>query len=103
MLSDPVRLAILQALAETDEATASELMGRGHVSYRAVHRHLDALVAVGIVRELESEGGGEAPGRPARRFSLEPSVARRAKALFAVLGEPLVFSRGRSPAPRRGR
>jgi predicted ArsR family transcriptional regulator len=53
--------------------TATELAALLGVSPAAVRRHLDALVAAGLVAEREAQGpvaGHRGRGRPARRFTL---------------------------------
>jgi predicted ArsR family transcriptional regulator len=99
VLSDPVRLAVLRSLTELGSATAAELAEVVHASDRTVQRHLAALVALEVVREMGGKGGGKSPGRPASRFSLDPRARRSARALFAVLSEPLEPWPRRSPLP----
>jgi DNA-binding transcriptional ArsR family regulator len=92
-LSDPVRLAVLQALVELKEASAMELSRHSHVSDPTLRRHLQALGALGVVEEVPGESDGESPGRPASRFRLDRGARKRAEALLALLAEPL------GPAP----
>lgn len=93
VLTDPVRLAILRGLCELRTATTTELRERCHTSDPTVRRHLEALEALGLVREQPGERDGLTPGRPARRFTLDAEAATRVCALFEILSEPLV------PAP----
>jgi predicted ArsR family transcriptional regulator len=80
---------VISALCELGTATGAELSQRSHSSERTVRRHLQALTAAGLVRELPTGSDGETPGRPARRFALQPRVRRRAAGLFALLSRPL--------------
>jgi predicted ArsR family transcriptional regulator len=95
VLSDPVRIGLVHSLAERSAATAAELAVETHASERTVQRHLAALAAAGVVRELGGEGDGESPGRPAARFSLEEPARGSARELLAVLARPM------QPSPRR--
>jgi predicted ArsR family transcriptional regulator len=103
VLTDPVRLALLRSLTDLHTATATELVGHSHVSYRAAHRHLAALVTLGLVREEKGAGDGESPGRPASRFTLDPRTRESALALFEVLSAPLGPWPRQSQAPPPGR
>lgn len=89
VLSDPVRLSVMLALVVLGEGSAGELRSWSHTSDPTLRRHLDALGALGLVEEIPGESDGESPGRPASRFRLEPEASERAKALLAVLREPL--------------
>ena len=103
VLTDPVRLAIIQALVEREAGTAADLVRESHASYRAVHRHLDVLVNLGLVRELRGESDGESPGRPASVFSLDPRTRESATALLELLSEPLEPWPRPAPAPTADR
>ncbi len=73
-VADPVRLGILRSLSAVPEATASDLATWGQASSQTLRRHLDALVALGVIEEHPAKSDGETPGRPAARFSLPSSV-----------------------------
>lgn len=73
-IADPVRLGLVRCLAERREATAAELSGGCQASRPTIRRHLEALVASGIVAEAAGESDGATPGRPAARFSLRPEA-----------------------------
>ena len=57
-------------LLERGPQTAAELAALLGVSPAAVRRHLDGLVAAGLVAERVAPGGQRGRGRPARRFTL---------------------------------
>jgi predicted ArsR family transcriptional regulator len=57
-------------LLEHGPQTAAELAALLGVSPAAVRRHLDGLVAAGLVDEREAPGGHRGRGRPARHFAL---------------------------------
>jgi predicted ArsR family transcriptional regulator len=57
-------------LLEHGPQTAAELAARLGLSAAAVRRHLDGLVATGLVTEREAPGGQRGRGRPARHFAL---------------------------------
>ena len=86
LIADPVRLEIVHALAETDEATASELVGRGVSSGQTLRRHLDALVSLGLVSRRATESDGITPGRPASRFSLPDDVRSSVRLTLGIQG-----------------
>jgi predicted ArsR family transcriptional regulator len=73
-IADPVRMHILRSLSQVADATAAELAELGQASNQTLRRHLDALVALGVIDERAGESNGETPGRPAARFSLPPNV-----------------------------
>jgi len=73
-IADPVRLGLVRCLAEREEATAAELSGQCEASGPTIRRHLEALVASGIVAEAAGASDGATPGRPAARFSLQPEA-----------------------------
>jgi predicted ArsR family transcriptional regulator len=103
ILTDSVRLAILRGFCELGTATAAELCERCHSSDPTVRRHLEALEALGLVREVPGERDGVTPGRPARRFTLDADAARRVCALFRLLGEPFVPMPAPAPPPPAAR
>jgi predicted ArsR family transcriptional regulator len=73
-IADHVRLGLVRCLAERSQATAAELSGLCQASEPTVRRHLEALVASGIVLETNGVSDGATPGRPAARFSLHPQA-----------------------------
>lgn len=89
VLSDPVKLNLIAAMIELEEASAAELRRHSHTSDPTLRRHLQALAALGVVEELPGESNGESPGRPATRFRLDRRLRGRAAALFAQLQAPL--------------
>jgi DNA-binding transcriptional ArsR family regulator len=89
VLSDPVRLSVLDSLSRLGVATTVDLMSHTHTSDRTLRRHLDALVSLGVVRELPGQSDGETPGRPADRFALEPRIGDRVATLLKLLEQPL--------------
>ena len=95
ILTDPIRFAILRGLCEMGSATTAELRDRCHTSDPTARRHLEALEALGVVREQPGERDGLTPGRPPRRFILDVEVAGKVNALLRLLKEPLVPT----PAP----
>jgi DNA-binding transcriptional ArsR family regulator len=103
VLTDPVRLAILQGLCELGEASASELRAHAHTSEGATRRHLEALEALGLVAERPAERDGLTPGRPGRRFVLDVEAAERVSELLAIIRRPLVGAAEAEPPPPRSR
>ena len=95
ILTDPVRLSILRGLCRLGESTTAELQTLCHTSDPTLRRHLEALAALEIVRQVPGESDGLTPGRPARRFRIDPDAVVRLCALFELLREPLVPT----PAP----
>ncbi|MDX6635468.1 MAG: Helix-turn-helix domain [Solirubrobacterales bacterium] len=89
VLTDPVRLDVLFALSETGAGSAGEVARRCHATERTVKRHLDALVALGLAHESREGSGSERLGRPPTRFILDGMVRERARAMFALLSQPL--------------
>jgi predicted ArsR family transcriptional regulator len=81
-IADPVRLGLVRCLAEREEATAAELSGQCQASGPTIRRHLEALVAGGIVAEVAGMTDGVTPGRPATRFSLNPEMRESLARLF---------------------
>jgi predicted ArsR family transcriptional regulator len=82
VVADPVRLHILRALSDVSEATVTELIALGSTSGQTLRRHLDDLVAVGVIQERPGQSDGETPGRPAARFSLHPDVRESVESVF---------------------
>ncbi len=93
VLSDPVRLNVLRCLCEMGTVTAAELAPRAHTSERAVRRHLDALVELGLADGRRGQSDGETPGRPAASYTLSAAARERVLALFELLSEPLGSAR----------
>lgn len=85
-IADPVRLSVLHRLSEVERATAGELAARCQTSRPTLRRHLEAMVAIGLIEERAGESDGETPGRPAARFSLAASVR---ESVCAALGSGL--------------
>jgi DNA-binding transcriptional ArsR family regulator len=83
-IADPVRLGLVRCLAGGGEATAAELSERCQASGPTIRRHLEALVAGGIVLEAAGESDGATPGRPAARFSLHPQARENLTRLFGT-------------------
>jgi predicted ArsR family transcriptional regulator len=81
VVADPIRLSILRSLSETDAATATDLAARGQASIHTIRRHLDALLALGVVHEDPGESDGQSPGRPAARFRLEAEIRESLRSL----------------------
>lgn len=97
VLTDPVRLDVLFALSSHGSGSAAEIAACCHAGERTVKRHLHALVALGLAREARVGSGSERPGRPPTRFILDGVVRERAKALFALLIQPLTPSSLQAP------
>ena len=89
-LTDPVRLALVQSLYEVGPLTVPQLAKRGHADHRTLKRHLDSMVALGLIFEYRGEGDGSTPGRPASRFALDLEVRERLTTLFELLDQPLL-------------
>jgi predicted ArsR family transcriptional regulator len=85
-IADPVRLGLVRGLAEKGDATAAELSELCRASGPTIRRHLEALVASGIVAEAAGMGDGVTPGRPAARFSLVPEARASLTRLFGPGG-----------------
>jgi predicted ArsR family transcriptional regulator len=81
-VADPVRLGVLRGLAAVERATAAELARRCQASMPTLRRHLDALVAIGLIEQEAGESDGETPGRPAARFSLNPQLRPSVESVF---------------------
>jgi DNA-binding transcriptional ArsR family regulator len=88
VFADPVRLAILANLAAAP-MSARELAAAVHISDGALRRHLEALLAAGIVCEFSGRSDGLTTGRPAAHFAIDPAVQESLKPLFRALREPL--------------
>jgi DNA-binding transcriptional ArsR family regulator len=101
VLSDPVRLSVLHALCDLQTATTLELCRRCHSSDSTVRRHLDALEAIGLVREHPGERDGLTLGRPARRYTLDAVAGDKVRTLFELLSEPLVPTAAPAMQPPR--
>lgn len=89
VLTDPVRLTLLRLLHQYEITSVRELAEMAHTSNRTLRRHLEALIALGFVREVEADWESISAGRPASRFLLSPRVRRGLDDLFAVLSHPL--------------
>lgn len=83
-VADPVRLHILRTLSEVNEATVTELIAHGLTSGQTLRRHLEDLVALGVILERPGKSDGETPGRPATRFSLRADVRESVRLVFRV-------------------
>jgi predicted ArsR family transcriptional regulator len=94
VIADPVRLGILRSLSQVGEATTADLASSGQASNQTLRRHLEALVALGVIEEHPPRSDGETPGRPAARYSL-PAEMR--ESVCSVL-QPLGFRASR-PGP----
>ena len=81
-IADPVRLEVLCRLIVVDQATATELAARCLASPPTLRRHLEAMVAVGLLRERPGESDGETAGRPPATFSLPPGVKASVRAVL---------------------
>jgi DNA-binding transcriptional ArsR family regulator len=86
VVADPIRLGILRSLSEVTEATASDLAAWSQASSQTLRRHLDALVALGVIREHPARSDGETPGRPAAHFSLSSDVRESVRSVFEAPG-----------------
>jgi len=82
-------LVVLRSLCKLGAATTSELSRESHTSDRTTRRHLEALVALGVVQEHVGESDGITPGRPASRFALDGDAQEQVSTLFGLLSEPL--------------
>ena len=85
-VADPVRLIVLRLLSQADEVTAPEMERHCRVSSPTMRRHLDALVAVGVIEARQGESDGERVGRPPVRFSLAPAIRDSVRAVLAPSG-----------------
>jgi len=82
VIADPVRLGILRSLSQVPEATAADLAHWGQASSQTLRRHLDALVALGVIDEHPPRSDGETPGRPAARFSLTEEMRESVRSVL---------------------
>lgn len=103
VLAYPVRLDIVRALHELDDASATELCDRSHASAPTLRRHLEALVEIGVVRARSGSSDGLTPGRPAAHFLLDPAVREPTAAMLAFIAAPIRPSPRRPPWPVQGR
>lgn len=90
ILSDPARLSLLRGLCQLEAATIAELRRVCHTSGSTMRRHLEALEALGLVREEPAERDGVTAGRPPKRFVIATDAADRLYVLFRLLRDPLV-------------
>ena len=88
LFTDPIRLAIVRLLYRLDSADVRELAAATHTSNRTLRRHLDGLVALGLVHDAGAERDGVKLGRPAARFLLDPQAREDLTHLFAALQRP---------------
>jgi len=84
-VADPTRLRILLSLSQVEEATAADLSLSGEASNQTLRRHVQALVALGVIEERIGESDGETPGRPASRFRMPPEVRSSLRAITEAL------------------
>lgn len=84
LIADPVRLHILRSLSVVAEATVAELIDLGPASSQTLRRHLDDLVAVGLIEQRQGESDGETPGRPPTRFCLSAEVRESVRSVFRL-------------------
>jgi DNA-binding transcriptional ArsR family regulator len=78
-LADPMRRAVLQAVADEGPLTATELAARLPVSRQAIAKHLDVLRTAGLVRSSKD-------GRDVR-FTLEAAPLDDAVRWIAAVGD----------------
>ena len=81
-IADPVKFAVVRALAEGGLATVAELAESCQASVPTVRRHLSALVASGIAVEELGASDGTTVGRPATRYRLHQPIAESARELI---------------------
>jgi DNA-binding transcriptional ArsR family regulator len=96
VIADPIRLHIMSALSQVTEATAAEIADEALASPQTLRRHLEALVAFGVIDERPGESDGETRGRPAARFSLSTEV--RASVRLVLRAESWLPQRSRLAA-----
>jgi DNA-binding transcriptional ArsR family regulator len=84
VIADPIRLGILRSLSQVAEATTSDLATWGAASSQTLRRHLEVLVALGVIDEHPARSDGETPGRPAARFSLPAEVQESVRSVFGA-------------------
>jgi len=85
VLIDPARLSVLRGLCQLEAATFAELRRVCHISDPTLRRHLEALEAMGLVREELAERDGITSGRPPTRFVLANDAAEHLSVLFQLL------------------
>jgi predicted ArsR family transcriptional regulator len=85
VLADPIRLTVLRLLHRLGTADVRELAARAHTSNRTLRRHLEALVALGLVHQVDPERDSLKPGRPATQFLLDPQAREDLTQFFAAL------------------
>lgn len=78
-LADPMRRAVLQAVADDGPLSATELAARLPVSRQAIAKHLDVLRTAGLVRSSRD-------GRDVR-FTFEAAPLDDAVAWIAAVGD----------------
>ena len=101
-VADPIRLGILRSLSAVPDATASDLAAWGQASSQTLRRHLDALVALGVIEEHPARSDGETPGRPAARFSLPRAVRESVRSVVGASAlRPVSLQSARTPQPVR--
>lgn len=93
VLGDAIRLRLLASLVELGAASAAELSQQVQASEAALRRHLEMMVALGLVLERAGCSDGLTPGRPAVRYRLVPEARQRAERLLELLAEPLLSER----------
>lgn len=93
-IADPVRCNILGLLGQSPLVTTTELVRASNASDPTLRRHLEALVALGIVREHRGVSDGLTRGRPAASYSLDPRARDGVLAVLGILNEPI------GPSPR---
>jgi len=104
LLASPVRVNVLFSLGALGSGSAADVAAHCHASERAVKRHLDSLVALGVAHELREENdNGERRGRPPTVFVLDSAVRGNARALRELLSQPPVPSLRSGPGTARGR
>jgi DNA-binding transcriptional ArsR family regulator len=85
VVADPVRLHILRSLSRVKDATRSELAASGNLTEATLRRHLEPLVALGVIHERPGASDGQTQGRPPARFVLHPEVRT---SLLAISSPP---------------
>jgi predicted transcriptional regulator len=86
-VANPVKLAVLQALADTGSATVGEIAQLCEASTPTIRRHLDAMVTSGIILEEVGASDGLTTGRPATTYSLPASISTSVRLVFASIFE----------------
>ncbi len=101
MVADPVRLHILRSLSNVSDATVTELIALGPASGQTVRRHLEDLVAVGVIQERPGESDGETPGRPPSRFSLPADLRESVRSVLDAVQWGTALRPAPTPRPVR--